>query len=108
MRACREAGFERLYSLQGGVARYLQEEGGKHWVGKLFVFDSRLCVPGRHFELGERVLRGEMGFEDGAALAEEECEEDMVPSARCILCEGRMGVGRHRNCANMDCNELYL
>jgi len=42
---CRERGYKNLYSLEGGVARYLKEEGPSFWKGHLFVFDARLAVP---------------------------------------------------------------
>ncbi len=34
-----------LYTLEGGVHRYLAQEGGSAWDGSLFVFDDRLAVP---------------------------------------------------------------
>lgn len=37
-------GYKNLYSLEGGVAKYLREEGAQHWKGSLFVFDGRMAV----------------------------------------------------------------
>ncbi len=39
----RQKGFEKVYHLQGGILRYLEEvdEGERKWVGKCFVFDDR-------------------------------------------------------------------
>ncbi len=34
-------GFEDVYQLDGGILKYLEEEGGAHWEGNCFVFDWR-------------------------------------------------------------------
>lgn len=73
-------GFEKVYQLQGGVIRYGLDEGKKHWRGKLFVFDDRLAVP----------------------ISEEEGEVISL----CHHCGKSSDV--YYNCANMDCNELFL
>jgi len=76
----KEAGFEHVYQLQGGVIKYGLTEGKEHWEGKLFVFDDRLVVP--------------------------ICEENQETISTCIFCNLRSDV--FYNCANMDCNELFL
>ena len=75
----KEEGFEEVYQLQGGMLQYSAECGGDLWEGSLFVFDDRLTVP--------------MG---------EEC----APCGRCHHCEAP--TDRYLNCANMDCNRLFL
>lgn len=40
----RDQGFQRLYTLEGGVQRYLAQQGPSGWQGSLFVFDSRMCI----------------------------------------------------------------
>ena len=46
----RQKGFNRLYSLEGGVANYLREKGSEHWTGSLFTFDDRIAIsPGELF-----------------------------------------------------------
>jgi predicted sulfurtransferase len=56
----RERGFKNLYSLEGGVHKYIKEVGGDHWKGSLFVFDGRMAVPaGNTTESGQH--RGEGG-----------------------------------------------
>lgn len=75
----KEEGFEQVYHLQGGVIGYGLQEGDKGWKGKLFVFDDRLVVP----------LSGEA-----------------APIAECKLCQGP--CDRYVNCANVDCNELFV
>ncbi len=77
----KENGFEQVYQLSGGVIRYGQDVGGEHWHGKLFVFDDRLSVP--------------VGPE----------EQSEVISC-CKYCSA--STDSYYNCANMDCNELFL
>jgi UPF0176 protein len=37
----REAGFENVLQLDGGILRYFEEAGGQHFEGTCFVFDQR-------------------------------------------------------------------
>lgn len=76
----KQAGFENLYQLDGGVINYGIKEGSKHWKGKLFVFDDRLVTP----------------------ISEDESETISC----CIHCTNK--TDRYINCANMDCNELFI
>lgn len=76
----KQEGFEKVYQLDGGIINYGLSEGGKHWKGKLFVFDDRLAVP----------------------ISEEETEV----ISHCRHCQAPSDV--YYNCANMDCNELFL
>lgn len=76
----KEAGFENVFQLEGGVINYGQKEGGVHWKGKLFVFDDRLTVP--------------VGDKSG---------DEVI--AKCLHCESSSDV--YYNCANMDCNALF-
>lgn len=77
----KQVGFEKVYQLDGGVIGYGLEEGDDLWRGKLFVFDDRLAVP---------IVEG---------------SEGEVISA-CSHCGSPSDV--YYNCANMDCNELFL
>lgn len=76
----KQNGIENVFQLQGGVIKYGAEEKSKHWKGKLFVFDDRLAVP----------------------VSEEETEV----IGKCYHCQNP--ADRYYNCANMDCNELFL
>lgn len=76
----KQEGFEKVYQLQGGIIGYGQHEGNQHWKGKLFVFDDRLVVP--------------------------ISEEEAPPISHCLYCQTPCDV--YHNCANMDCNELFL
>lgn len=77
----KDEGFENVYQLNGGVIRYGLEQGEDLWEGKLFVFDDRLAVPLK---------------EDTKAL----------PISGCHFCGQPSDV--YHNCANMDCNTLFL
>ncbi|KAI4986986.1 hypothetical protein ZWY2020_019616 [Hordeum vulgare] len=88
----REKGFGNLYTLKGGVSNYLKSEGSAEWVGNLFVFDDRLSLPPAKFaEEGG-------GADDGSSRW----------LGRCYLCGSEVEELRHRNCASIDCNRLYL
>ena len=77
----KDHGFENVYQLNGGVIRYGLEEGDDKWEGKLFVFDDRLAVP----------------------LVE---KSEALPISSCHFCAVPSDV--YYNCANMDCNEMFL
>jgi UPF0176 protein len=76
----KQVGFEQVFQLEGGIINYGLQEGKEHWRGKLFVFDDRLAVP----------------MEEG--------EEDVI--SHCLHCGIPSDV--YHNCANMDCNKLFL
>lgn len=75
-----EQGFEKVYQLDGGIINYGLKEGSKHWLGKLFVFDDRLTVP--------------VSTEPTPVIGT--CHHCQAPNETYI------------NCANMDCNALFL
>lgn len=76
----KKEGFEQVYQLEGGIINYGLKEGSEEWKGKLFVFDDRLAVP-------LDVTSNEMisHCKDCGALSD-----------------------TYYNCANMDCNDLFL
>jgi UPF0176 protein len=76
----KKEGFEQVYQLDGGVIQYGLDEGQDQWEGKLFVFDDRLVVP--------------------------ISEERALPISCCLHCEASEDT--YYNCANMDCNELFV
>jgi UPF0176 protein len=76
----KQHGVENVYSLDGGIIKYGIYEKSAHWLGKLFVFDDRLST----------------------AISDEEAP----PIAKCHHC-GHVAENYY-NCANMDCNELFL
>jgi len=39
--ALQGAGVEHVWQLDGGILRYLEQTGGRHWHGRCFVFDER-------------------------------------------------------------------
>ncbi len=40
----KEANFENVYQLDGGILKYFEEVGGDHWTGECFVFDRRVAL----------------------------------------------------------------
>jgi UPF0176 protein len=69
-----------VQQLHGGIIRYAQEEGGKHFKGKCFVFDDRLVVPVN--------------------------PQDTEPIAKCEITGAP--CDHYINCANMECNRLFI
>ncbi|XP_051133440.1 rhodanese-like domain-containing protein 8, chloroplastic [Andrographis paniculata] len=91
----RQQGFKRLYSLEGGVSHYLESEGCTGWVGNLFVFDSRLSLPPSTYKPDD--------------FSETSRNQNIPHSfAKCYVCGSLVSELRHRNCANLDCNLLFL
>ncbi len=39
-----EAGIERVFQLDGGILKYFEEAGGRHFDGSCFVFDERIAL----------------------------------------------------------------
>ncbi|MBS0651023.1 MAG: rhodanese-related sulfurtransferase [Verrucomicrobia bacterium] len=76
----KKEGFENVFQLDGGVINYGLKEGNEQWRGKLFVFDDRLAVP----------------IDGKEAETISSCRHCNEPS------------DTYYNCANMDCNELFL
>lgn len=76
----KQEGFEKVYQLKGGVIRYGLEQGNHLWHGKLFVFDDRLVVD----------------------IAQQKNQD----ISHCHFC--KKPTSTYYNCANMDCNELFL
>ncbi len=76
----KKEGFENVYQLDGGVINYGLKEGHDKWRGKLFVFDDRLSVP-----------------------IDEKTDEVISHCKRC-----QVASDVYHNCANMDCNTLFL
>ncbi|XP_040247300.1 rhodanese-like domain-containing protein 8, chloroplastic isoform X1 [Aegilops tauschii subsp. strangulata] len=93
----REKGFGNLYTLKGGVSNYLKSQGSAEWVGNLFVFDDRLSLPPAKF-----AEAGEEGCADNGDLSSSRW------LGRCYVCGSEVEELRHRNCASIDCNRLYL
>ncbi|KAL9224786.1 hypothetical protein vseg_000789 [Gypsophila vaccaria] len=91
----RQKGYKNLYTLKGGVSHYLEKEGPERWIGNLFVFDSRLSLPPSTFKPGVHTSNG------GHDAAHNKY-------ARCYICGSQVHELRHRNCANIDCNLLFL
>ncbi|KAK9906879.1 hypothetical protein WJX75_009638 [Coccomyxa subellipsoidea] len=82
----RRKGFNNLYTLEKGIQNYMKEQGDDLWNGSLFVFDARMAVgPGQQ----------------GVAARQ------LPAAAPCQMCNGTAELP-HENCANIDCNKLFL
>ncbi len=77
----KEEGFDNVYQLEGGVINYGNTMGSDQWKGRLFVFDDRMATP---------LKKG----------------ENPEPISACHTCDTLSDT--HYNCANMDCNKLFL
>lgn len=102
----RQEGFQNLYTLSGGVSNYLKSEGPAKWIGNLFVFDSRLSLPPSTYKSEESAEEShEIENHDGG-------RHEMIYQngsfARCYTCSSHLKDFKHRNCANLDCNRLFL
>lgn len=76
----RHKGFDEVYHLDGGIAKYGEEFGDDgHWEGKLYVFDKRM------------------------KLAFSEQSKDI---GNCVHCA--QPTSNHENCADKSCNRLVL
>jgi UPF0176 protein len=76
----KKEGFKNVFQLDGGILNYGLKQGHEQWRGKLFVFDYRLAVP-----------------------IDQKTDEVI---SHCRHCGTPSDV--YYNCANMDCNELFL
>ena len=112
----KQRGFQRLYSLKGGVQNYFDSVGGSHWNGSLYVFDERMAVApgnmqGPAAEGCPASAESAAGFSTGDAGAAEAAgvqQQGGLPAAQpCALCGGAAQLP-HLNCANVDCNLLFL
>lgn len=75
-----QRGFERVYQLEGGIARYGEQFGDTGlWQGSLYVFDNRLSIR----------------FSDDAAVV-----------GRCARCSAP--TDRTANCGDLSCREQFV
>lgn len=76
----KKKGYHDVNQLHGGILTYGKEEGGAHFKGKCFVFDDRMSVPVN--------------------------PDETEPIATCDL--SGMPADTYVNCANMECNKLFV
>lgn len=76
----------------------MNSEGSAGWMGNLFVFDARLSLPPSIYKPGA----------NDSAFAKPELVHGNSAFARCYVCGSKLLEYRHRNCANLDCNRLFL
>jgi hypothetical protein len=85
----RQQGFSNMFTLAGGVQAYLRDEGDSKWEGELFVFDDRLATP----NMPKLAMNG---------------MKPHVGDRPCFCCQQPIAAPPHHNCANVDCNRLFL
>ena len=122
-RVLRQKGYSNLNTLKGGVQNYLKEQhveadsdeaegqegtASLHWTGSLYVFDERGSIACGSDAESEMELRSSLLDANGQAdNSSEEVDEEQV--IRCIHCGKPVDVfPPSRNCANVDCNSLFL
>lgn len=80
----KKKGYKNLFTLEGGIQNYMKKEGIDHWNGSLFVFDGRMAIrPNKNKE------------------------EPLEAASPCSICGGTAALP-HVNCANIDCNDLFI
>ena len=67
----RQAGFKKVFQLEGGIVTYGERHGSAHWEGDCFVFDERMMIP-----VGESAQREPVG----------RCEHTGAPTRNVINC----------------------
>ncbi len=77
----REHGFTNVRQLHGGIIRYGEVAGPKHWEGKCFVFDTRVAIPIHE-------------------------SQDMTPITRCVGCGKPADI--YANCALYACDKRFI
>ena len=93
----KKKGFNNLYTLEGGIQNYLRTEGPDHWRGSLYVFDGRMAIPGD--------LRG---FDPEGNVGSSPPPAPLPAAIPCQVCGSPDASLPHMNCANIDCNELFV
>lgn len=78
-------GFQDVYQLDGGILKYFEECGGKHYQGTCFVFDRRVAV-----DTGLREVETKLCFACQATLSVED-------QASSLYIEGRSCPHCHRS-----------
>lgn len=53
--------FQKVYQLEGGILKYLEEAGGEHWKGECFVFDDRIAVDSALQETKKKYTKEDIG-----------------------------------------------
>ncbi len=77
----KQHGFSNVYQLKGGIIKYGEEVGNKHWEGKCFVFDTRGAI-------------------------DIDPKEQTKPLTQCVLCNIPCDI--YYNCAYTKCDERFI
>ena len=74
-------GFKDVYQLHGGIIKYGEKIGNKHWEGKCFVFDTRGAV-------------------------DIDPKKQNKPITQCSLCN--IPCDKYHNCVNVRCDKRFI
>jgi len=97
-------GFKNLYTLEGGIQHYLRHEGSAHWNGSLYVFDGRMAIG----PPGATGADGELATLAAAVDPAAPSGHGLPAAVPCQVCGCAAAELPHVNCANIDCNELFI
>ena len=79
-----ERGFQEVWQLDGGILRYFEECGARHYDGECFVYDRRVAVDGDLHETSAAVC-----FHCLEPLTEnDQRSPDYIPERSCPYCAG--------------------
>jgi UPF0176 protein len=74
-------GFKDVHQLHGGIIKYGENVGDKHWLGKCFVFDTRGAIP-------------------------LDPKKQSQPITQCTLCN--TPCDKYHNCSNAKCDARFI
>lgn len=81
--AMREQGFERVYQLEGGILKYLEEFPDQQFEGECFVFDDRVAVNQRLEASEQYVLCVHCGGPGNLPIQCVQCEASRIICSEC-------------------------
>lgn len=76
-------GFNDVYQLEGGMATYLDRHPGKHFKGKLYVFDNRITMQTEKQETIGKCIRCENLSDDFINCANLKCNDHVICCLDC-------------------------
>lgn len=83
-------GFNDIYQLDGGMATYLDRHPGKHFKGKMYVFDKRITMQTENQETIGKCVRCESLADDFINCANLKCNDHVIC---CLNCRDEKGNG---------------
>lgn len=84
-----QEGFKDVYQLDGGMATYLDRHPGKHFKGKLYVFDKRIVMQTDNQGTIGKCIRCESLSDDFINCANLKCNDHVICCMNCRNAEGQ-------------------